>query len=412
MLEVLKNFLWSPVIVVNLACIGLIILFKTRFYTIVRLPIIFKESVFSVGKNPKAFGLMCTSLGGTIGVGNAVGVAGAILEGGAGAVFWMGIAGILGMAIKYTEVYFAKLYDKKGFGAISYIEYCSGTRFFSILYAFLTILVSFGMGNLSQTKTATTSLVGVLSLREEFIAISICVAFLFIAIGGIEKIRRFSEISVPVFAILYLSLLAIILFRQRDFLPSAIRCITTSSGVICGLKWSMIKLGITSGFSKAIFSCEAGIGSAGFAHSASENEPHKQAQWAVVEVFVDSLICIMTALAILSFPHDLSELSQTLITKAVFTFSFGKSGETFYAVAMLFFAFSSLLCWYYNGKCALSYIKNNTILKGFYTVAFSSIILITPFVTDTTIMDFSDVANALMIYVNVSALWVLISKKH
>lgn len=413
MLEVIKNALWSPLTVLNLALVGIAILFVTKFFTLLKLPQIFCDTVLQARKNRKAFGLMCTSLGGTIGVGNAIGVAGAIIDGGAGAVFWMAVASILGMAIKYAEVYLSlyfKGHSRSFFGPIAYIEAGIGSKAMSFVYAFLCLGVSFGMGNLSQVKSALISLDGIMPIPEYVLSFILAIAFLYVALGGIDKIRSFSEIAVPFISLSYILLLTVILYKQRAYISDAFSEILSGSGVVSGIKWSVIKSGITSGFSKAIFSSEAGLGSAGFAHSASNTEPCEQAKWGVVEVFVDALICIMTALALLTFSARLSGAPETFMTRGIFALSFGKAGEIFYSVSMLIFAFSSLICWYYNGACALSYIKDGKGVKKIYCCIFATLIFLASFIGDSIIIDLSDIANALMMIVNVSALWVLVFK--
>ncbi len=404
MLEVIKNIVWSPVTVLNLGLLGLIILIKTRFFTIIKLPVIFRDTIFSVKQNRKAFSLMCTSLGGTIGVGNAVGTAGAIIEGGAGAVFWMAIAGLLGMAIKYIEVYLSLIFN----GPIGYIEKGIGSKVMAWVYAFLCIGVSFGMGNMSQVKSALVAIEGAVPIHRCLMSFIFATAFLYIAKGGLDKIRRFSEAVIPFISLFYIVLLAVILYRQREFLPSAKDSILSGSGIFTGIKWALIKQGITGGFSKAIFSSEAGLGSAGFAHTESDILPNEQAKWGVVEVFIDSLICIMTALALLTFSHTLCGVPEIFMTRGMFALSYGWAGEIFYGVSMLIFAFSSIICWYYNGSCAVKYICKKISAQKLYCFAFTALVFASGFIGDSTVLDISDIANALMMTVNVCALWVLV----
>lgn len=405
MLEIIKNCVWSPVTVINLLLVGCFVLFKTRFRTVLNLPSIFRDTVFSIKKNRKAFSLMCTSLGGTIGVGNAIGVAGAIIEGGASAVFWMGVAGFIGMAIKYAEIYLSLAYK----GPIGYIEKGVGSRAIASVYALLCIGVSFGMGNMSQVKAAVVSANGLLPFHEGIMTFIFAIVFLIVARGGLEKIRRFSEAVIPLVSLVYIFLLVFILIKQRGYLPEAVEKIKTGAGIFAGIKWAVVKRGITSGFSKAIFSSEAGLGSAGFAHTESELLPSEQAKWGVVEVFIDALICVMTAMSLLTFSADLGGVSETFMTRGMFALSFGRIGEIFYGVSMLGFAFSSIICWYYNGFCAVNYLSPKK-LDTFYLISFTVLIFLSGFIGDSIILELSDIANGLMMLVNTTALWVVISK--
>ena len=404
MLELIKNVLWSPITVINILLLGLFIIVKTHFYTVLKLPKILSDTVFYIKNNKRAFSLMCTSLGGTIGVGNAIGVAGAITEGGSGAVFWMAIAGFIGMAIKYAEVYLSMIYN----GPIMYIEKGIGSKILSHIYAIMCICVSLGMGNMAQTMSATTAVQGIIPFNQKTIALIFVLFFLCVAKGGIEKIRKFSEFAVPLASLLYILMLFAILFRHRIYLHGAIRTILNGSGIAAGFKWALIKDGITKGFSKAVFSSEAGLGSAGFSHTESYSEPKEQAKWAVIEVLIDCMICIMTALAIIVSEKQVIHLPESYITRGVFWLSFGAWGEALFGFSMLIFGFASIICWYYNGVCAVKYICKSKTTTKLYCVIFAIVIFLSSFVRDGFILDISDIANALMLIVNICALWVLV----
>lgn len=412
MLETIKNLLWSFPCAFLIIAAGVFVLFKTKFFIFTKATLIISSTVGKITKQRNSFRLMCTSLGGAIGVGNAVGVAGAICEGGAGAVFWMLIASVFSMGIKYAEIYLALIYksDTVEKGPFSYIKRGVGSAFFSYLYAFLCILVSLGMGNLSQIKAGVNAASETIPISSLFLAIIITVVFFSTAIGGLKKISSFSEIIIPFLTIIYIVILGIIIFRQRENLPNAFREILKGSGIFYGIKWSLIRQGLSGGFSKAVFSTEAGLGSAGFTHAESVSSPEEQAKWGIVEVLIDSIICIMTAIAILTI-GDIPYFHNTgLITKGVFEKNFGAFGELFYSISMLLFAFTSALCWYYNGLCAVSYIKNNHISKRLYIFTFCTLMILAPYISDSIIIDLSDIANAILMLVNLPAIILLIKK--
>lgn len=407
MLEVLKNLVWSPVAAVSIMLLGVVFLIKTHFIALIGLPRILIKKLTHASKSKKAFGLMCTSLGGTIGVGNAIGVAGAICEGGAGAVFWMAVAGILGMAIKYVEVYLA-LRDG---GAIKYIESESGTRAVAVIFSFLCILVSLGMGNAAQVSAAINTVDDGSSAARIIVAAVMSIAFLSVINGGIDKIRKFSAIAVPIVSLTYTVALAIIFFVRREHLANVFDSILSGSGIISGFKWSLIKTGVTCGFSKAIFSSEAGLGSAGFAHGESEEAPLDQAEWAIVEVLIDTLICLMTALAVLTCSNEISSLGASNMTKGIFTLCFGESGRLFYGISTIIFAFSSIICWYFNGSTALAYLCPRSTVRNLYLAVFVFLILASAFAGDSIVIELSDIANGLMLTVNLCTLWTAVLKK-
>lgn len=404
MLESIKNLVWGPITVISILLLGTVLLIKTRFRAVYGLHYI--TSNIKRSFNKKSFGLMCTSLGGTIGVGNAIGVAGAICEGGVGAVFWMAVAGLLGMTIKYVEVYLAL---KHG-GPIEYIEKESGIKFIAVLYSVLCILVSLGMGNTAQVKTALNTVSSRSYLIKAITAIIIACAFIHVVIGGIDKIRKFSEVAVPSVSFVYTVALIIIIIQRKECLSCIFKSILDSSGIFTGVKWSLIKSGISSGFSKAIFSTEAGLGSAGFAHSESNASPVDQANWAVAEVFIDSLICFITAIALLSYSSEIEALPESLMTQGVFIKCFGDIGRILYSVSMTVFAFSSIICWYYNGLRCVRYLKSGKVINTFYIFTFVFLIIASAFVNDSVVITLSDIANGLMLTLNLCTLWTVVLK--
>lgn len=403
MLEVIKNAVWSPVTAVNLLLIGIVIMIKTRFKTLIDLPGIFKDTVFKISKNRKAFSLMCTSLGGTIGVGNAVGIVGAITEGGAGAVFWMAVAGIIGMAIKYYEVYLSMVYTSP----IKYIE-AIGSRVMASVFSVLCICVSFGMGNMAQMRAAVSISYGIIPIKSCIFTLIAALLFFYITKQGIDNIRKFSEIAVPLVSVLYVIMLTVVIIKRKEYIPDAFSSITNESGIITGIKWSLIKGGITSGFSKAIFSSEAGLGCSGFTHNKSDISPYEQAKWAVVEVFIDTFICIMTSIALLTFSDILYSVPASCATKSLFYLNFGKGGELFYAISMTLFAFASLVCWYYNGSQAVVYLSSKSGVSRAYLMVFAFLVFMSAFIGDNAVLALSDIANGIMLTVNVCALWILV----
>lgn len=411
MLEDIKIFLWSFPCALFVIITGSIILIKTKFYFIKKIGYIVSSVFKSSKKDKNSFGLMCTSLGGAIGVGNAVGVAGAIYEGGAGAVFWMGIATFFSIGIKYSEIYLSLLYKTKDCkGPFAYIKEGINSSFLAYCYAFLSILVSLGMGNISQIKAGINAVSETFHFPSLFFAIVITILFFFTAVGGIKKIAGFSEIAVPFLTIAYTGVLIIIIIKQRENIPEALKNVINGSGVFYGIKWSLIKVGISGGFSKSFFSTEAGLGSAGFTHGESNCSPESQAKWGVIEVLIDSIICIMTAIAILTAGDLPSFKDASFVTKGIFEKILGKPGEYFYSVSMLLFAFTSTLCWYYNGLCSVKFIKNNNLLKSIYIFTFSIIMLLSPVISDNLIVNLSDIANSILMLLNLPILLLLTKK--
>ena len=264
-----------------------------------------------------------------------------------------------------------------------------------------------GMGNLSQMKAGLNAAKNVIPLPQAVLAFIITVVFVIISIGGLQKISSFSKIAVPVLSVAYIVFLLTILILEHQKMPIILKEVVSGSGMFAGIKWHLIKSGISGGFSKSVFSTEAGLGSAGFTHGEAENTPHSQALWGVVEVFIDTLICILTAFTILTLKDFPVFKEASFVTKAVFEISFGNFGAVFYAISMIMFAFTSVLCWYYVGSCAVKNITKNKKASSLYFLSFSAFMFISPFISDSIIIDLSDIANALMMIVNLPAVLIL-----
>ncbi len=402
MLKLLKFIVWNPFTVSIIVSVSLLILIKTRFYTILKLKFIFTSTVMKINENKKSFALMCTSLGGSIGVGNAISVAGAIFDGGPGAVLWMGIAGIFGAALKFAEVNLATFFG----GPIKYIQHAFKSRTIARLYAAFSVAVSFGMGNIAQIQPAIISAEKYLNIPKIIIVPVFALLILYVVIGGIEKISTFSQIAVPLMSLLYILMLLGIVFKNFSSLPNVLNSIITYSGIVKGIKWIIFKKAITVGFSSSVFSSEAGLGSAGFTHSNTNTNLLIQSNWAVIEILTDSLMCILTGITVLLMYQKIEFTSITEITGAVIECNYGKIGTIVFAVSLLSFAFTSVICWYYNGYCAISFL--NPKHKKFYLITFVIIAILAGYINDTVVFDISDISNCFMMIINISAVAILV----
>ena len=409
MLELIKSLLWSPFTVIFIVVVGTVSCIKTSFRALKKPKRLFKETLFS--NNKSSFEAMCTALGGTIGVGNTIGVAGAIVEGGPSALLWMLIASLFGMVIKEAEIFLSvkyKPYGNEFSGPMYYIENGIGSKALARLWAFSCILTSLGMGNISQSMAAISSIEGVIDGKRLYFCIILTLIVGIVVSLGLNEIKRIIAVIIPFITVTFILSTILILIINSKNIPYAISEIFTSltdfkSGCV-GLKWSVITRAMRSGFSRGIFTNEAGLGSASIIHSSSnESYPEAQARWGVLEVFIDTvIICMLTGIAILSCNYEGLPIER--ITQYVFMSSLGKIGGIIYAVSMLIFALASIIAWFCYAQCALKYLGGSNLL---FSVLFIAVTFFGGVINAGSVLIISDIFNAIMLITNLVALLLL-----
>ncbi len=409
MLEIIKSLLWSPLTVILIAVVGTVLCIRTSFRALRNPKRLFKDTLFS--NNKSSFEATCTALGGTIGVGNTIGVAGAIVEGGPSALLWMLIASLFGMVIKEAEIFLSVKYKPCGnefSGPMYYIEKGIGSKKLARVWAFSCILTSLGMGNVSQSMAAISSIEGIIDGKRLFLCIILTLTVGVTVSLKLSEIKRIIGVIVPFVTVTFILSIVLILIINSKNIPYAISETFTSmidlkSGCI-GLKWSVITLAMRSGFSRGIFTNEAGLGSASIIHSSSnEASPEVQAKWGVLEVFIDTVvICSLTGVAILSCNYEGMAIES--ITQYVFISSLGKIGGIIYAVSMLFFALASIIAWFCYAQCAIKYLGGNNL---FFTFLFIFATFCGGMLNARSVLIISDIFNAIMLITNLIALLLL-----
>lgn len=390
-----------------------------------------------------SFGALCTALSATIGTGNIVGVATAIAAGGPGALFWMEIAALFGMATKYSEGFLAIKYrtvDKDGHylgGPFYYIEKGMGSRWkwLAKLFAlFGTLAGLMGIGTITQINGITSasnnffdpdkSGVAFTLFGNEYtwttvivgLIVTICVAL--VIIGGIKRISQISQVIVPFMAIAYVICCLIIMVCNVTAIPSAVVEIVRSAfgidAVAGGALGAMI-VAMQKGVARGIFSNEAGLGSAPIAAAAARTkEPVRQGLVTMTGTFIDTIvICTMTGLSIvISGAWSNTELEGVEITDAAFQYGlpFPSQVSSFLLmVCLIFFAFTTILGWSYYSERCLTYLRGKAshtltlIFRWLYIAA----VFIGPYLTVEAVWDIADIFNGLMAFPNVIALLAL-----
>ncbi len=364
---------------------------------------IFKEKHVTAhtGKDNKAisqFQSLCTALAATIGTGNIVGVATAIVLGGPGAIFWMWIMAVFGMMTNYSEnvlgIFFrekgkngewhggAMYYLKKGLGGYKGMKWVGIVL--AVLFSVFCLLASFGIGNMSQVNSIAGNMESAFNVKPWVTGIGLVILSAIVILGGLKRVAAVTEKLVPVMAVLYIIGALVVVIAHGSMVPAAFASIFKGAFAVKSATGGIIgyglQLAITWGFKRGAFSNEAGLGSSVMVHSSSNvKEPVRQGMWGIFEVFADTIVvCTLTALVVLtSGLVDLgtgtmvSENVKSALVGEAFGTIFGKAGPMFIAIAILLFAYSTVLGWSHYGSTAWGYLfgeKSSVIYKVIFVV--------------------------------------------
>ena len=385
------------------------------------------------------FQALATALSGTVGLGNIAGVAVAVGIGGPGATFWMILAGLMGMASKFTECTLGVKYRNEypdgtvSGGPMYYISKgfaergMPGGKFMAVLFSVFCILGALGGGNMFQANQAHAQISGILGDYPGWITGILFAAVVYsVIVGGIKSIARVTEKVVPFMGVLYVGTALIILAVNYDKIGWAFGQIFdgafTGAGVAGGMVGALIQ-----GFKRAAFSNEAGVGSAAIAHSAVRTkEPITEGFVSLLEPFIDTVvICTMTALVITisgtlmidaatgdyilngSSIQTVGDVSGVSLTSAAFATGFSWFPFVL-AIAVILFAFSTMISWSYYGLKAWTYLfGEGKTTELVFKIIFCVFVVIGAAANLGPVIDFSDAAIFAMAVVNISALYVL-----
>ncbi len=386
-----------------------------------------------------SFGALCTALSATIGTGNIVGVATAIVAGGPGALFWMWLAAFFGMATKYAEgllaVKYRRIYPDGHTlgGPFYYIENGLGKKwkFLAVIFAVLGMCVGlFGIGTFSQVNSITSAVGNVFAgvpdvklfgssynLAVVIAGLILTAAVALVLLGGVRRIAKVSEAVVPFMVILYVLVCLVILLFNVTAIPSAFGAIFVGafkpSAVAGGIAGSML-VAMQKGIARGIFSNEAGLGSAPIAAAAAKTkEPVRQGLVSMTGTFLDTLVvCTMTGLAIVITGAWKTGLDGADVTIEAFSAGMpgvlGAAGPAVLTICLVFFAFTTILGWNFYGERCLEYIAGRKKAAIYaYRIAYILAVLIGPYMTVAVVWNIADVFNGLMAIPNLIALILL-----
>ncbi len=443
-LKTVDDFVWGVPLIVLILAVGLFLTIRLKGLQITKLPLAVKKMFANDKKGEhgevSSFAALCTALSATIGTGNIVGVATAIVAGGPGALFWMWVAALVGTATKYAECLLAIKFRTVAAdghvigGPFYYIENGMGKKWkwLAKLFAFFGVCAGLlGIGTFTQINGITSAVNNFFDANNTWtvelfgrdyswsvviagLILTVCVAL--VIIGGIKRISNVAQVVVPFMAILYVLAAMIILVVNYKAIPGAFVTIFESAfglRAVAGGALGAMMVAMQKGIARGIFSNEAGLGSAPIAAAAVQtDEPVEQGLVSMLGTVIDTLIiCTMTGLCImLTGAWDMGLEGVAVTTKA---FQLGmpfpnEVGACILMVCLVFFAFTTILGWdYYSERCLEYLTKNNQKVTKAYRWLYIVCVFIGPYMTVKAVWTIADIFNGLMALPNLIALLAL-----
>ncbi len=450
----LAAFVWGPVMLVLLLGVGLYFSARTGFLQVTRWRDVWRRTIGDLlrGGAKKSEGItpfqaVSTALASSVGTGNIIGVAAALMSGGPGAIFWMWVSAFLGMMTKYAEVVLAQKYRRPdgqgGFlGGPMYVIR-DGLKWprMAWAYALLCMLASFGVGNMIQTGAIAQAVTGIAPVSPAVVGLITMVLAGTVVLGGTRTIARVTEKLVPFMAGLYIACTLVILaLNAARILPSLMLIFREAfrlKPMAAGAGGYLLTRALQVGLARGVFSNEAGLGSAAIAHAAADaKHPAEQGFWGAMEVFLDTIvICTLTALAILA--SGVYERWQMLAAAGIlpaggpglgslaagapasgdsaplalqaFTGTLGQTGGILLGVCTVLFALATIIGWSFYGEICCRYLfpKKEKLALWSYRIAYIGVIYLGATLNLNFLWSLSDVLNGLMAFPNLIALFML-----
>jgi AGCS family alanine or glycine:cation symporter len=423
--SILNDFVWGPAMIVAIVCIGTYLTIGTRFVQLLKFPHVLRETVIRKKRKDlegdiTSFQALNVALAGTVGVGNIAGVATAIAMGGPGAIFWMYLSGLLGMATKFSEVVLGIKYRIRQIrgpmlgGPMLYIRrgMARDFRFLSGVFAVLAALAAFGIGNMTQANSVAIGL-ETFGIPRIFTGVILIFAVGVVTIGGLKRIAHVAMFCVPFMCILYFLGAMIIIALNISKFPEAMLLIFKSAftpvAATGGFMGATVKNTIRWGIARGVFSNEAGLGSASMAHATAKTDhPVRQGLWGIFEVFIDTIvICSATGLCILISGVWKNGSTGSLLTMSAFETVFGRNlGFSLVALCMALTAYDTMLAWGFYGETSAAYLFGPK-ARPFYRFLWLLPIMLGSLGRLEVIWGIADTLNGLMAIPNLIALFTL-----
>lgn len=424
-----NDVLTGSVLIIALVGIGLLFTFKLGFIQIRG----FKDGwnrtfggLFSkkgdAGKDGmSSFQALATAIAAQVGTGNIAGAATAIAVGGPGAIFWMWISAFLGMSTIFAEAVMAQKFKQVSDdgtvtgGPVYYIRGAFKGTFGKVLAAIFAVLIIFAlgfMGNAVQSNSIAASWNTAFGIPKIAMGIFIAVVSLFVFTGGMKRIAKVTELIVPIMAAFYIVGSLIVIFANVTAIPAAFHDIIVGAfkpaAVAGGAMGATLKLAVQKGVARGLFSNEAGMGSTPHAHAVAKvNHPVEQGFVAMIGVFIDTFVILnLTALVIITTGSRTTGFTGAQLTQYAFSTLYGKFGEIFIAICMLFFAFSTIIGWYFFGEANIRYLFGAKAVK-IYSIIVCICVALGSLQEVDLVWNMADCFNSMMVIPNAIALVAL-----
>jgi len=417
------SLVWGFWMMLVFLAVGLYLTFRTGFVQFTRLGIIFRETLGAIrertlgsGGDVSPFQATMVALGATLGSGNIIGVTSAILIGGPGAIFWMWMAGLVGMATKFAEAVLAVHFRRQfadgsvSGGPMYYIARGLGMPWLGAVFAIFAAIAAFGIGNVVQVSAMSGAFENNLGIPPAWTGLFAAILVSYALAGGIRRIASFAQVLVPIMIILYLALaLAAIITHASGILPAIVSIFQgafTPQAGLGGVMGVTAKEMIKAGVGRGIFSNEAGLGSAAIAHAQAQvDHPVRQGFWGAMEVFIDTIVInTFTALVLLSA----GSWMRGGVPFDVLLGSFSSLGPIKAAMApvLVLFVFTTLMSWAFYGEESAAYLFGEGI-RWPYRLAFAVLAFVGGIGSFDALVTVSDTMNGLMAIPNLLALVLL-----
>ncbi|MEZ2772649.1 alanine/glycine:cation symporter family protein [Acinetobacter pseudolwoffii] len=421
LMETLSGWVWGPYMLVLIVGTGIFLTFRLLFWQFRMLPLAFKQ-VF--GKHPEhsgdisQFASLMTALSATIGTGNIAGVATACVLGGPGAVFWMWMTALFGMATKYGEGVLAVKYrikNEKGEmsgGPMYYIERGLKWKWLALIFALFGTLASFGIGSSVQSNTVALAVENSLGIETWITGIIITAFSALVILGGIKSISKASSVIVPIMAVGYVAGGLVIILNNLELVAPALKMIFTYAFTGEAAVGGAIGAAIRYGVARGVFSNEAGMGSAPIAAAAAKTDhPARQGLVSMTGTFIDTIIvCSITGIVLvmgyIMAGNSFGDQTGAVLTIGVFDKLLPGVGGWVVTFGIIFFAYSTILGWsYYGEKCATYLLGEKFVLP--YRIIYIASVFVGCIATLDLVWLFADTFNGLMAVPNLIALLLL-----
>lgn len=422
--DVVNDLVWGWPLLFLIVGTGLFLTIRTGFVPFTKFFYALKQTFFKMFSKDQvgegevtAFQAVSTALAAAVGTGNIAGVGTAIAIGGPGAVFWMWLAALVGMATKYGEVVLSIEYREKTEdgryvgGPMYYLDKGTNKKWLAVLFALFGTVATFGIGNMVQSNSVADSLNTTFNIPPLATGIVLAIAVALVTVGGIKKIGKVTEVLVPFMAAVYIIGGLIIILLNITEVPGAFALIFrdafTGTAAVGGFVGSTFTMAIRFGIARGVFTNEAGLGSAPIAHAAATTDhPVRQGLWGIFEVFADTLVlCTITALVIVMTGAWDTGFDGAALTTVAFDEGMALGGYIV-TFGLVFFAFSTLLGWsYYGERCMEFLFGPKTII--FYRFLFIPLIVVGAVGGLRAIWALADTLNGLMAIPNLVGLLLL-----